>query len=130
MSIWLPTATAARDPIKLTCRDPKLQTARNDPLINRHNSVQLSAWRANVDMQYIVSRRRVLEYCAKYATKCEPRSETLKEIFTAIVRNLKDDSTSSVRAAQKLLINSVGDRDYSAQETCHLILQLPMFKAS
>ena len=110
--------------------DPKLLTARNDPLINSHNPVQLSAWRANVDMQYIVSRRRVLEYCAKYATKCEPRSESLKEIFTAIVRNLKDDSTSSVRAAQKLLINSVGDRDYSAQETCHLILQLPMFRAS
>ena len=112
--------------------DPKLLTARNDPLINSHNPVQLSAWRANVhvDMQYIVSHRRVLEYCAKYATKCEPRSESLKEVFNAIVRNLKDDSTSSVRAAQKLLINSVGDRDYSAQETCHLILQLPMFRAS
>ena len=109
---------------------PKLLTARNDGLINSHNPVQLSAWRANVDMQYIVSRHRVLEYCAKYATKCEPRSETLKDIFAAIVRSLRDDSTSSVRAAQRLLINSVGDRDYSAQETCHLILQLPMFRAS
>ena len=24
----------------------------------------------------------------------------------------------------------MGERDYSAQETCHLLLQLPMFKAS
>ena len=31
---------------------------------------------------------------------------------------------------QKLLINSVGERDYSAQETCHLLLQLPMLRAS
>ena len=31
---------------------------------------------------------------------------------------------------QKLLINSVGERDYSAQEACHLLLQLPMFRAS
>jgi len=31
---------------------------------------------------------------------------------------------------QKLLINSIGERDFSAQETCHLLLQLPMFKAS
>ena len=31
---------------------------------------------------------------------------------------------------QKLLINSVDERDYSAQETCHLLLQLPMFRAS
>ena len=76
-----------------------------------------------------VSRRKVIEYCAKYATKSEPRSQPLKEIFTTIVRSLKEDS-SSLKAVQKLLINSVGERDFSAQETCHLLLQLPMFKAS
>ena len=84
---------------------------------------------ANVDMQYCLSRHRVVEYCAKYATKCEPRSQPLKEVFTNIVRSLKDDNTS-LKAVQKLLINSVGERDYSAQETCHLLLQLPMFRAS
>ena len=47
-------------------------SARNDGLVNRFNPVQLSAWRANVDMQYCVSRHKVIEYCAKYATKCEP----------------------------------------------------------
>ena len=45
------------------------------------------------------------------------------------MRTLKEDS-SSLKAVQKLLINSVGERDFSAQETCHLLLQLPMFKAS
>ena len=106
-----------------------LLTARNDGLINSFNPVQLSAWHANVDMQYCVSRHKVIEYCAKYATKSEPRSQPLKEIFTTIVRSLKDDSTSQ-KAVQKLLINSVGERDYSAQETCHILLQLPMFRAS
>ena len=109
--------------------EPVLLTARNDALINSFNPVQLSAWRANVDMQYCVSRHKVIEYCAKYATKSEPRSQPLKEIFTTIVRSLKDDSTS-LKAVQKLLINSVGERDYSAQETCHILLQLPMFRAS
>ena len=104
-------------------------TARNDGLVNSHNPVQLSAWRANVDSQFCVSRHRVIEYCAKYATKCEPRSQPLKEIFSTIVRSLKDDNTS-LKAVQKHLINSVGERDYSAQETCHLLLQLPMFRAS
>ena len=80
-------------------------------------------------MQYCVSRRKVIEYCVKYATKSEPRSQPLKEIFATIVRSLKEDS-SSLKAVQKLLINSVGERDFSAQETCHLLLQLPMFKAS
>ena len=76
-----------------------------------------------------VSRRKVIEYRAKYATKSEPRSQPLKELFTTIVRSLKEDD-SSLKAVQKLLINSVGERDFSAQETCHLLLQLPMFKAS
>ena len=109
--------------------DAEVLTARNDPLINSHNQLQLSAWRANVDMQYCVSRRKVVEYCAKYATKCEPRSQALKEVYTNIVRGLRNDDIA-LKAVQKLLINSVGERDYSAQETCHLLLQLPMFTAS
>ena len=42
---------------------------------------------------------------------------------------LKDDATP-LKVIQKLMINSVGERDYSAQETCRLLLQLPMFRAS
>ena len=53
----------------------------------------------------------------------------MKEIFAKIMRSLKDDNTS-LKVVQKLLINSVGERVYSAQETCHLLLQLPKFKAS
>ena len=98
-------------------------------MVNSFNPVQLSAWRANVDMQYIASRCRVIEYCTKYVTKSEPRSSSLKEVFTTIVRSLKEGN-NSLKAVQKLLINSVGERDYSAEEYCHLLLQLPMFKAS
>ena len=110
-------------------KEPELLTARNDGLVNSYNPLQLSAWRANVDMQYCVSRHKVIEYCAKYATKCEPRSEALAEVFSAIVRGLKD-TDSSLKTVQKILIHSVGERDFSAQETCHLLLQLPMFRAS
>ena len=113
----------------ITEEEPTLITARNDGMVNSFNPVQLSAWRANVDMQYIVSRQRVLQYCTKYVTKSEPRSQSLKEIFTTIVRSLREGN-SSLKAVQNLLINTVGERDYSAQETCHLLLQLPMFKAS
>ena len=95
-------------------------TARNDGLINSYNPVQLSAWRRYVDIQYCVSKQKVIEYIAKYATKCEPRSQTMKEVFTQIVQNLRDGS-SALQVVQKFLINSVGERDYSAQEICHLL---------
>ena len=53
----------------------------------------------------------------------------MSEAFQIVVNSLKEGSYS-VTVVQKLLINSIGERDYSAQETCHLLLQLPMFKAS
>ena len=106
-----------------------LLTARNDTLVNSYNTLQLSSWRANVDMKYLVSRQKVVEYCAKYATKSEPRSQPVLETFKLIVNSLKESNTS-LTAVQKLLINSIGECDYSSQETCHLLLQLPMFKAS
>ncbi len=53
----------------------------------------------------------------------------MKEVYSNIVRSLKDDSTS-LKVVQKLLINSVGEIDDSAQETCHLLLQLPLTKST
>ena len=80
-------------------------------------------------MQYCVSRHKVIEYCAKYTTKSEPRSKPLKLVYKNIVKQLSDQD-KPLKAVQKLLINSVGERDYSAQETCHLLLQLPLYMAS
>jgi len=105
--------------------EPQLLTARNDCLLNSYNPVQLSAWR---DMQFVVSCQRVLKYIAKYATKSEPRSKALKSLYRNVMKTCKDDGTP-LKVAQKLL-NSVGDRDYSAQETCHLLLQLPLYRCS
>ncbi len=62
----------------------------------------------------------------KYATKSETRS---RSVYGNIMKDLDDDGTS-LQVARKLLTNSVGDRNYSAQETCHLLLQLPMYRAS
>ena len=96
---------------------PTLLTQRNDCLLNSYNPVQLSAWCANVDMQYIVSRNRVLNYIAKYAAKSEPRSKGLKAACDNVLKTLKSDG-NSLKMVQKLMISSVGERDYSAQETC------------
>ena len=80
-------------------------------------------------MQYCVSKTKVINYCAEYATKSEPRSQPLKDVYKHVIKGLGDSDTS-LKAVQKLLINSVGERDYSAQETSHLLLQLPLFMAS
>ncbi len=40
------------------------------------------------------------------------------------------DGDTPLKVVQKLLISTVGVRDFSAQETCQLLLMLPMFRAS
>ena len=53
----------------------------------------------------------------------------LKAVYGNILKTMKDNG-SSLKMVQKLMISSVGERDYSAQETCHLLLGLPMYRAS
>ena len=84
-------------------------TAQNyDSLINSCNPLQLAAWHAKVDIQFCISQHKAIEYCAKYATKSEPRSQQLKDIFMAIVNTLQDGN-NSLKAVQKLLIHSLGE---------------------
>ena len=59
----------------------------------------------------------------------QSRSKNLKTMYSTIMKRLKDDD-KSLKVVQKILINSVGERDYSTQETCHLLLQLPMYHVS
>ena len=91
--------------------EPVVLTARNDSLLNGYNPVQLSAWRANVDLQYVVSRQKVTKYVAKYATKSEPMSKALQKVYRSIMKSVNDDGTP-LKVVQKLLTSTVGERDF------------------
>src|SRR6266496_410904 len=108
--------------------EPELITARNDPLTNPHNRLQLQGWRANVDLQPILNIRAALQYVAKYATKSEPRS-SFAEILNKILAE-SDPADSSLGSFQRLLLHTVAERDFSAQETCHLLLSIPLYHSS
>src|SRR5256884_5014104 len=84
---------------------PELITARNDPLINPHNRLQLQGWRANVDLKPILSIDAALRYIAKYASKSEPQSKAFKEIFNQILNKSNHDE-HSLTPIQKLLLSS------------------------
>lgn len=108
---------------------PELVTKRNDPYINPHNRMQLQGWRANVDLKPVISIHAALQYISKYASKAEPRSIAFTEMFNQILNNSKQDG-SSLTSIQKLLLNSVAERDISAQETSHLLLSIPLYHSS
>jgi ATP-dependent DNA helicase PIF1 len=108
---------------------PELITARNDPLINPHNRLQLQGWRANVDFKPILSIHAALQYISKYASKAETRSGAFSDIYNQILcaSNPDDPSLNSI---QKLLLQSISERDISAQETSHLLLGIPLYHSS
>jgi len=108
---------------------PELVTSRNDPYINPHNRLQLQGWRANVDLKPVLTIHAALQYISKYASKSEPRSMAFSDIFNQILNKSKPEEISLI-SIQKLLINSVTERDISAQETCHLLLSIPLYHSS
>ena len=108
---------------------PELITARNDPLINPHNWLQLQGWRANIDLKPILSIHAALQYISKYASKAEPRSTAFSEILNQILSESSLDDLI-LTSVQKLLLHSVAERDISAQETCHLLLGIPLYHSS
>ena len=89
----------------------------------------MQEWRANVDLKPVLSIHATLQYVSKYASKAELRSAAFSEILNQILsESIPDDPI--LTSVQKLLLHSVAERDISAQETCHLLLGIPLYHLS
>ena len=86
-------------------------------------------YRANVDLQKIVDVQACARYMAEYAAKAEPRSQTVHSLFKSCVDDLSNSSHAH-KALRRAVLRSVGERDFSAQETCHVLLSLPLVSCS
>ena len=107
----------------------KVVTKRNDTRINNYQQLQLQNWRANCDIQLITSFRECIEYVTKYAAKGEPRSHAVKEAFCSVMQT--SSSESCVRQAlNTVIMKSLGQRDFSAQETMHHLLSLKLVSST
>ena len=102
-----------------------LTTKRNDPRVNSHNRVMLQNWRANIDIQVIVDVQACARYMAKYAAKGEPRSKDVQSLFRSCTENTSNSSNGH-QILRRAMLRSVGERDFSAQETGHMLLSLPL----
>ena len=103
----------------------KLVTRRNDSRLNNHQQLQLQGWRANCDIQIVIDHYACVEYLTKYAAKGEPRSPIVKQAFNSIVQNV-DNNGDPHRAIMKVVMKTLGERDYTAQETMHHLLSLKL----
>ena len=107
----------------------KIVTRQNDSRLNNHQQLQLQGWRAYCDIQVVIDHYACVEYFTKYAAKDEPRSPILTQAFNSIVQNV-DSNTHPRRAIKKVVMKSLGERDYAAQETMHHLLSLKLHSSS
>ncbi len=70
-----------------------------------------------------------MQYISKYASKAESGLEAFSDILNRIL-NESQPKNPIITSVQKLLLHSVGERDISAQETCHILLGLPLYHSS
>ena len=70
-----------------------------------------------------------MQYISKYASKAEPQSKAFSEIFSQILNN-SELNESSLMPIQKLLLNSVAERDISAQKTYYLLLSILFYHSN
>ncbi|XP_074603973.1 uncharacterized protein LOC141857379 [Brevipalpus obovatus] len=88
---------------------------RNDQWVARYNPLITQVWRANADVSPVTSKQAVSNYVCKYAAKEEVASPSFKNSARDIAQQQPDES-SARRAIQKVMIFTIGERNYSAQE--------------
>lgn len=89
----------------------------------------MQGWQANCDIQVVIDHYTCVEYLTKYVAKGEPRSPFLKKAFTSIVSNL-NENVDSHKVIKKVVMKTVGERDYPGQETMHYLLSLKLHSSS
>lgn len=104
---------------------PRVFAARNDPRLNNYNRSVVLGWLANVDIIPRTGSMAVLNYIGKHCTNAEQSSEMYKGAIDHLLPQVeicKPLLSLVTRTMNKL----IGERDWSAQEVCHLLLNLPL----
>lgn len=112
--------------------NPRWQTfapARNDPLLNNYNPAFTMGWLANIDVTPCTDQEAVLYYVAKYCTKAEIKTVKLDKLMKDLRPHISSKNPMGSLVI-KFMNKLIGERDISAQEACHLLLQLDLTNSS
>ena len=111
----------------LNCPTIFLKRQPNELRINNYNAACLKAWRANMDIQFVLDVYACAMYIVSYISKAQKgMSELLRQACTE-ARKGNANIKQQVRDIGNKFLNSV---EISAQEAVYIVLQLPMKKSS
>ncbi|EKG09312.1 hypothetical protein MPH_13668 [Macrophomina phaseolina MS6] len=102
---------------------------RNDQWLNNFNGVISLGWLANTDVSPCTGSQAVLNYIAKYCSKAETKSASYKDILAKVLPQVSTQYPL-LSLVSKVMNRLLGERDWSAQEVSHLLLNLPLQQGS
>ena len=95
----------------------------NELRVNNYNSACLSAWRANMDIQFVLDVYACAMYIVSYISKAQKGMSQLLQRACDEARDGNSSIKQQVRDIGNKFLNSV---EISAQEAVYIVLQLPM----
>ena len=99
----------------------------NELRVNNYNSACLSAWRANMDIQFVLDVYACAMYIVSYISKAQKGMSQLLQRACDEAREGNSSIKQQVRDNGYKFLNSV---EINAQEAVYIVLQLPMRKSS
>ena len=93
--------------------------------MNQCSPLITMGWMANTDIQPPTSLFAVLAYVAKYVSKPEVKSKSYKDL-QGMILPYTNERVPLLSFISKMLNKLIGERDWSAQEVSHILLQLPV----
>ena len=104
-----------------------LKRKPNELRINNYNPACLEAWRANMDIQFVLDVYACAMYIVSYISKAQKGMSELLRQACDEARKGNSSIKQQVRDIGNKFLNSV---EISAQEAVYIVLQLPMKKSS
>ncbi|KAJ2965409.1 hypothetical protein NQ176_g10632 [Zarea fungicola] len=101
------------------------EAARNDSLMNHFNPAIILGWLANIDISPCTSLQAVITYAAKYCSESEKKTEPYCNLADQILPH-KAHHQPLLSFSSRLMNKLIAERDYSAQEISHLLLNIPL----
>ena len=104
-----------------------LKRKPNELRINNYNPACLSAWRANMDIQFVLDVYACVVYIVSYIYKAQKGMSDLLRTACEEAKRGNSSIKQQVRDIGNRFLNNV---EISAQEAVYIVLQLPMRKSS
>ena len=104
-----------------------LKRKPNELRVNNYNAACLGAWRANMDIQFVLDVYACAVYIVSYISKAQKGMSDLLRTACEEAKRGNSNIKQQVRDIGKRFLNNV---EISAQEAVYIVLQLPMRKSS